>query len=147
DALPISAAIALVAGIIGRSYNISGTGLNQYIILLAKTGAGKEGAATGIENLVSAVRPIVPMVDRFIGPSAFASGQALIKVLDEQPCFVSILGEFGLTLQQLCDPRANSAQVMLRKVLLDLYNKSGWNKVLRSSVYSDTSKNTKLIRS
>ena len=145
--ISLAAAIALVAGIIGRSYNISGTGLNQYIILLAKTGAGKEGAATGIENLVSAVRPIVPMVDRFIGPSAFASGQALIKVLDEQPCFVSILGEFGLTLQQLCDPRANSAQVMLRKVLLDLYNKSGWNKVLRSSVYSDTSKNTKLIRS
>lgn len=145
--ISLAAAIALVSGIIGRSYNISGTGLNQYLILLAKTGTGKEGAAAGIENLVAAVRPMVPMVDQFIGPSAFASGQALIKVLDEQPCFVSVLGEFGLTLQQLCDPRANAAQVMLKKVLLDLYSKSGWNKILRSSVYSDTTKNTKLIRS
>lgn len=142
----LGAAIAITAGVCARSYNISGSGLNQYLILLAKTGSGKEGAATGIDNLIAAVRPQVPMVDQFIGPSAFASGQALIKVLDERPCFVSVLGEFGLTLQQLCDPRANSAQIMLKKVLLDLYSKSGWNKVLRSSVYSDTEKNTKIVQ-
>jgi hypothetical protein len=70
----------------------------------------------------------------------------LIKVLDDRPCFVSVLGEFGLTLQQLCDPRASSPQIMLKKVLLDLYSKSGWNKVLRSSVYSDTDKNTKIVQ-
>lgn len=144
--IALGAAIAITAGVCARSYNISGTGLNQYLILLAKTGAGKEGAATGIDNLIAAVRPRVPMVDQFIGPSAFASGQALIRVLDERPCFVSILGEFGLTLRQLCDPRANSSQIMLRKVLLDLYTKSGWNKVLRPSVYSDTDKNTNLVQ-
>jgi hypothetical protein len=144
--IAIGAAIALVAGICGRSYNVSGTGLNQYIILLAKTGAGKEGAATGIEELIAAIRPAVPMVDQFMGPSAFASGQALVKVLNDRPCFVSILGEFGLTLQQLCDPRANGPQIMLKKVLLDLYSKSGWNKVLRSSVYSDAEKNTKIVQ-
>lgn len=140
------AALGVVAGIVGRSYNISGSGLNQYLILLAKTGSGKEGAASGIENLISAVRPQIPMADEFIGPAAFASGQALIKVLDQRPCFVSILGEFGLTLQELSDPRANSAQKMLKKVLLDLYAKSGWNKTLRSSVYSDIEKNTKIIQ-
>jgi hypothetical protein len=144
--IALAAAIAVVAGVCARSYNISGTGLNQYIILLAKTGAGKEGAVTGIDNLIAAVRPQIPMVDQFVGPSAFASGQALIKVLDERPCFVSVLGEFGLTLQQLCDPRASSPQVMLKKVLLDLYSKSGWNKMLRSSVYSDTDKNTKIVQ-
>jgi hypothetical protein len=144
--IALGAALALCSGIAGRSYNISGAGLNQYLILLAKTGAGKEGAVTGIDNLVAAVRPQVPMVDQFVGPSAFASGQALIKVLDERPCFVSVLGEFGLTLQQLCDPRASSAQLVLKKVLLDLYSKSGWNKILRSSVYSDTEKNTKVIQ-
>lgn len=144
--IALGAAIAITAGVCGRSYNISGSGLNQYLILLAKTGAGKEGAVTGIDNLIAAIRPQVPMVDQFIGPSAFASGQALIKVLDERPCFVSVLGEFGLTLQQLCDPRASSPQIMLKKVLLDLYSKSGWNKVLRSSVYSDTDKNTKIVQ-
>jgi hypothetical protein len=142
----LAAAIALVAGIVGRSYNISGSGLNQYIILLARTGSGKEGAASGIESLIAAVRPQIPMADEFIGPAAFASGQSLIKVLDARPCFVSVLGEFGITLQEISDPRANSAQKMLKKVLLDLYAKSGWNKTLRSSVYSDIEKNTKIIQ-
>ena len=122
--IALAAAIALTAGIAGRAFNISGSGLNHYIILLAKTGSGKEGAATGIDALIQAVRPTVPMIDEFIGPSAFASGQALVRVLDQHPCFVSILGEFGLTLQQLCSPNANAAQVMLKKVLLDIYAKS-----------------------
>lgn len=142
----LAAAIALTAGVVGRSYNISGSGLNQYMILLAKTGSGKEGALSGIENLITAIRPQIPMADQFLGPAAFASGQALVKVLNDRPCFVSVLGEFGLTLQQLSDHRANSAQLMLRKVLLDLYAKSGWNRSLRSSVYSDTEKNTKIIQ-
>ena len=144
--IALSAAIGFMAGLCGRAFNISGSGLNQYIILLAKTGSGKEGAQMGIENLLAAVRTTVPMADQFLGPAAFASGQALIKVLNDKPCFVSILGEFGLTLQQLSDHRANSAQIMLRKVLLDLYAKSGWNRMLRSSVYSDTDKNTKIIQ-
>ncbi len=142
----LAAAIGIIAGVAGRSYNISGTGLNQYIILLARTGAGKEGALSGIESLLYATRMQVPMIEQFLGPAAFASGQALVKVLNERPCFVSVLGEFGLTLQQLSDSRANSASIMLRKVLLDLYAKSGWNRMLRSSVYSDTDKNTKVIQ-
>ncbi|AZF88180.1 DNA primase/helicase [Microcystis phage Me-ZS1] len=144
--IALAAAIAFVAGIVGRSYNISGTGLNQYIVLIAKTGSGKESAGQGIEKLISAVRPTVPMVDKFVGPSAFASGQALIKVLDERPCFASVLGEFGLTIKQMCDPRANPALVMLKRVLLDLYTKSGFDRTLQSSVYSDTEKNTKAVR-
>jgi len=144
--IALCAAISLVAGVVGRSYNISNSGLNQYMILLAKTGSGKEGALMGIENLLTAVRPTIPMVDEFIGPAAFASGQALIKVLNDQPCFVSVLGEFGLTLQQLSDHRANSAQIMLRRVLLDLYAKSGFNRMLRASVYADTEKNTQIVQ-
>lgn len=144
--IALCASIALTAGVVGRAFNVSGTGLNQYLIMLAKTGSGKEGAATGIDAMISAVRPQVPMIDEFIGPGAFASGQALIRVLDKNPCFVSVLGEFGLTLQQLCSPNANAAQVMLKKVLLDIYAKSGHSKVLRSSVYSDSDKNTKCIQ-
>lgn len=144
--IALAAALALTAGVAGRSYNISGTGLNQYLILLAQTGRGKEGAVMGIDNLIAAVRPQVPMADQYIGPAAFASGQALIRTLTKSPCFVSVLGEFGLTLQQLSDARANSAQIMLRKVLLDLYAKSGWNRMLQSSVYSDSEKNTQIIQ-
>ena len=142
----LAAALTLVAGVSSRSFNISGTGLNVYIVLLAKTGSGKEGALSGIEKLIAAVRPQVPMVDQFMGPAAFSSGQALIKVLNKKPCFFSVLGEFGLTLQEISDPRSNSATRMLKKVLLDLYAKSGATSVLRSSVYSDEEKNTSIVQ-
>ena len=145
--IALAAAIALTAGVCGRSYNISGAGLNQYIIILARTGSGKEGALSGIERMIASSRPTVPMVDQFMGPAAFASGQALVRVLNDRPCFVSVLGEFGLTLQQLSDSRANGPQLMLRKVLLDLYTKSGWQRTLQSSVYSDVEKNTSTIQS
>ena len=142
----LAAAIAMVSGVVGRQYNVSGTGLNQYIILLAGTGTGKEGAASGIDRLMNEVRKTVPSIDEFSGPAAFASGPALIKTIADKPCFLSILGEFGLTLQQLCDPRANSAQVTLRQVLLDLYQKSGWHTSLKASVYSDKEKNTSVVQ-
>lgn len=138
-------AIALLSGIVGRTYNISGTGLNQYLLLVAKTGTGKEDGQKAVERIFAAVRPQVAMIDQFAGPGAFASGQALIRVLDEKPVFLSMLGEFGLTLQALNDPRAPAAVVMLKRVLLDLYAKSGWNNVLRSTAYSDQEKNTKTI--
>jgi len=144
--IALCASLALTAGVVGRSFNISGTGLNQYLLVLAKTGSGKEGAATGIDAMVSAARATVPMIDEFVGPGAFASGQALVRVLDKNPCFVSVLGEFGLTLNAMCSPNANGAQIMLKKVLLDIYAKSGFSKVLRSSVYSESEKNTKAIQ-
>lgn len=138
-------AIGLVAGVVGRSYNISNTGLNQYLLLLARTGAGKDGMAKSINKLIATVRPQVPLAEEFLGPGSFASGQALIRTLDSRPCFVSVLGEFGLTLQALNDPRAPAAQIILRKVLLDLYAKSGWEDVLHSTAYSDNEKNTKNV--
>jgi len=144
--IALAAAIALVAGVAGRAFNISGSGLNQYIILLAKTGSGKEGALSGMENLLAEVKLKVPQADSFMGPAAFASGQALVRMLDTKPSFVSVLGEFGLTLQQLSDAKASSAQMMLRKVLLDIYAKSGWKRTLRASVYSDQEKNTKDVQ-
>jgi hypothetical protein len=47
----------------------------------------------------------------------------------------------------MSDPRSNSAVRMLKRVLLDLYSKSGINSILRSSVYSDEEKNTKIVQS
>ena len=147
--IALAATLALIAGIAGRSYNTpTGAGLNLYIILLAKTGSGKDSIQSGIEKLLKATRNAgVPMVEDFVGPAIFSSGQALIKVLEKKPCFFSILGEFGLTLQELSDPRSNGPTRMLKRVLLDLYGKSGANDVLRSSVYSDTDKNTAIVQS
>jgi len=141
----IVAALSMSAGIMGRQFNVSGTGLNLYCILLAKTGTGKEGGASGIERLLHEVRQKVPSVEVFLGPGTFASGQAIIRALDEKPSFFSVLGEFGLTLQMMSDPRAGSHLVVMRRVLLDLYGKSGKTSVLYSTAYSDKEKNTKML--
>jgi hypothetical protein len=145
--IAIGAAIGLMAGICGRAYNISGTGLNQYVLILAKTGTGKEAAASGIDRLMQEVKKLVPSAMEFLGPAEIASGQALVKYLAKYPSFVSIVGEFGLYLQEMCSPSANASQIHLRKTMLALYNKSGASDSLRPIIYSDKEKNTEVVRS
>lgn len=144
--ISLIASLGFAAGFLGRQFNISNTGLNQYLILLASTGTGKEYTSTGIDMLIANVRQQIPQADEFIGPGTFASGQALTRTLDKHNCFVSIMNEFGLTLQQVCDKNAGSHHVQLKKVWLDLFSKSGKNSILRPSVYSDSEKNTGLVK-
>lgn len=145
--IALAGAIGLMSGICGRSYNISRTGLNQYILLLAGTGTGKEAIASGIDKLMRYVKLKAPAALDFIGPTEIASGQALIKYLGKHPCFISVVGEFGLMLQAMCAYNATSSQIMLRKKLLELYNKSGEKDVLQPTIYSDKEKNTQIVQS
>jgi len=131
-----------MAGICGKAFNISNTGLNQYILLLAKTGMGKEGMAAGIDKLMSAVKAQVPTANEFIGPSHISSGQALVKFVHKNNSFVSILGEFGLRIQNMSAITASSHERMLKQILLELYNKSGGTDVYRASIYADSEKNS-----
>lgn len=139
-------AIGLVAGIIGRAYNVSGTGLNQYALLIAPTGTGKEGINAGISKLMKAVVGTiengVASARNFIGPAEIRSDAALLKWLAKSPCFVSVTGEFGLRLKSMAQPNASSSEIGLKRVLLDLYGKSGHGNVLNPMAYSDKDKNT-----
>lgn len=144
--IAIAGAIGLMAGITGKAYNISGSGLNQYVLLLALTGTGKEAMASGIEKLVREIQKQAPCIENFIGPAEIASGPALLKyIAKNSTSFVSIVGEFGLKLQQLSSPRASSSELTFKRALLDLYNKSGKDKMLRSTIYSDNQKNTENV--
>jgi len=155
--IALAAALGLMSGVCGRSYNVSGTGLNTYILLLAPTGTGKEAMNVGISKLMSYVQsggllgnegmPVMPAVKEFIGPAEISSGQALLKHVGKQRNFVSIVGEFGLTMKRLAHPRASTSEIMLKKVLLDLFNKSGKGQVLRPTIYSDKDKNTEDVAS
>jgi Protein of unknown function (DUF3987) len=145
--ISLAAAMGLMCGIVGRSYNVSTTGLNQYILFLAKTGTGKEAASSGIDRIMDAVKQQVPAAIDFVGPSELASGQALIKQLNRFPCFVAIMGEIGLTLQSMNNLHAGPTQINLRKTLLTLYMKSGRGQTFRQMIYSDKEKNTPIIMS
>ncbi len=139
--IAIAGAIGLMAGICGKAYNVSGTGLNQYVILIAQTGSGKEACASGIDKLMNKIKLQVPTANDFLGPAEIASGQALVKYLNAHPCFVSILGEFGIRLQSISNPHANGSEKGLLRILLDLYNKSGHGRDFRPTIYSDKEKN------
>lgn len=146
--IALATAIAFVAGVVGRSYNTSTrAGLSQYIALLAKTGTGKEAASSSISRLLTLARAKVPAATQYIGPSVFASGPALHRVLGERPCFVSVLGEFGLLLQKMSNRNANAADLTLLKTILDCYGKSGYGEMLHPSVYSDKEKNVGAVAS
>lgn len=145
--IALAGAIGLMAGICGRAYNVSNIGLNHYVLLLATTGRGKEAAKAGISKLMKQVTATIPNASDFIGPGDIASGPALTKYMGINPCFVSILGEFGVTLQQMCAPNAPSAQISLRKTMLDLFMKSGSQDTLSPSIYSDKMNNTHSVQS
>lgn len=149
--IALVAALGFLAGIAGRAWNVSGTGLNLYLMMLAPTGRGKEAMATGINSIASAVERNhhFEAIWQFIGPGDMASGAGLLRHLSERitPSFVSLTGEIGLRLQQMSSGNANIADITLRRALLDLYAKSGGGQVVRPSVYSDKKNNVEAIHS
>lgn len=145
--ISLAAAIGFLAGMMGRSFNCMGSGLNQYILLLGATGTGKDELSKFPERIITQVQDSIPSIREFRGPGTFASGQALIKQLGRHPCFCSVLGEFGHTIKELSNPSANGSQLMLRKTLLLLYGSSGADGSLQPMVYSDADKSTNEVKS
>jgi hypothetical protein len=138
------AADCFIGGIGGRAFNISGTGLNQYNLLLAETGYGKGAVENCIDRLVHFVIEyataklysiVVSDLKLHIGPT-FASGQGLIAQLGVSNCFSSTLDEFGLLLARISDDKANGADKAFYSNLLQLYNKSGYLQTFKGVKYS-----------
>lgn len=156
EKISLTAAIGLLAGIVGRAYNVSGTGLNMYLLMLANTGSGKEAISNGIHKLMTAVSSmtatpiegasITPSARQFIGPEELASAPALFKALTKQPCFLVMPGEFGLKLQTMASEKASSNDILLKRSLLTLYSKSGHGAVWGGMNYSDKEKNVDAIQ-
>ena len=112
-------ALGLLSGICGRAYNVSGTGLNHYLMLLGVTGVGKDAAGAGINRIVNILAECPDpannllrneAIRQFLGPSQIAQGQAVGAFLASMgtPCCVSVIGEFGYRLKQITDPRAKT---------------------------------------
>ena len=138
-------------GVTGRSFNVSGTGLNQYIMLLAPTGTGKEAINRGISKITTILNAASngsDPVSKYIGPSEIRSDAGLLKCLAKSPCFVSVVGEFGLRLKRMKNDRGGIPhEVALKGVLLDLYSKSGAGEMLGAMAYSDAEKSQAAVHS
>lgn len=148
----LAAALGYMAAA-GRVWNVSGTGLNIYAMVVAPSGSGKEMVRSGVDLIAKVASEHTPQnlalpagPASLIGPSELASGQGVIRQFSNgKKSFVSVIGEFGLRLKAMASPRASSHELQLMRTLLDLYALSGKNKRLNSTAYSDSAKDTAIL--
>lgn len=141
----IVGALGLMAGIAGRSWHIPDSGLNLYVVLVARSAIGKEAMHSGISKLLSAAMEQFPDAEDRVDFSDFVSGPALLKVCLDNPCFVNVAGEIGhkfLAMSKGNDPSMRSFQ----KVLTTLYSKSGPDGVAGGMTYSNRENNVASTR-
>ncbi|WP_083671973.1 DUF3987 domain-containing protein [Sphingomonas montana] len=131
-------ALGLLAGICGREWNISGSGLNVYIVLVARSGIGKEAMHQGVSRLIAAARRAGAIIaDEFVSFDDFVSGSALVKGCLHRQSFVNVAGEIGHKFRMMADDRDPIARG-LRKQMTTLYSKSGHDDTAGGLVYSNT---------
>lgn len=146
--IALAGAIGVMSGVAGRAYNISGHGLNQYTLLIGQTGCGKGAMRTGVNKLFASVKHKLPSASEFMGPGAIASQQAIVKYMSGgRTSIISMLGEFGHTMQALCQRGAPPHLVGIRQFLLLAYDFSGKGITMEPTIYSDKEKNTQAILS
>lgn len=136
--MAVVAALALWAGIVGRNINVSGSGLNLYLLMIAGTGRGKEGMASGISKLIEAIAKTVPPA-RDLLTGRFASSQAILQHLKNHPATLSAQGEGEYLLRGLTSPKASQNDKELLRTFLDLYHKSGYGQVFTGYRKADIS--------
>lgn len=137
----IISSLAALTALLGISSNKvltpTGAGINQYSLLIAPTGRGKDWLRAGVGLIYNQIE-----ADSILGPSSFASGVALVKSLQQQPTMLTIAGEYGVILNRVLDKKAAGYELDYVKTLLEIYSLSGAGGKFHGHVYADEEKNT-----
>lgn len=141
----ITAALGFMAGICGKVWVIPKSGLNLYIVLVARSGIGKEALHDGISALITAALPLTPVAGNFVDFTEFASGPALIKACAGNQSFVNVSAEIGRKFLAMASSRDTSMQT-LRTQMTNLYMKSAPNSIAGGISYSSQENNVESIR-
>src|SRR4030043_154805 len=129
----ICSALGFCAGLFARSYTVSRSrNLNLFLILLAKTGMGKNELTSGAARLFEALIDQIPAIISQINIQTYiASGQALLKDVTAQPCKAYFMGEFAEDLRRWYKG-FSSTDIELFKTILKLFD----NDTIGNMIYS-----------
>lgn len=117
----IAATLGLLAGVCGRGYRTyTGKDLALYLILVARSGIGKDSTHEGIPLMIKLAS--VPMAEGFVRAQDYVSGEALHKELLREPGFLALQGEFGRKLKRMSNAMDTPMQ-NLRTVMTNAYGK------------------------
>lgn len=138
----IIGALGLLAGICGKAWYIPNSGLNVYLILVARSAIGKEAMHTGVSALIKAASVRAPAIMQFVDFTDFASGPALMKACAANTSFVNVTGEWGRKLKRLAqDDGRDTGMATLRTMMTNLYQKSGPQAIVGGITYSNKDSN------
>lgn len=130
----------------GRKYNVDGSGLNLFMMLIGGTGRGKGVVKGAIDRLVAEVmmESQNPNLTAPFNYEIAVSESGIRKALSKQNPICAYEEELGLSLMPLTSQKASSNDTGLRKILTRLYD-SGEGKILGRKEASDQDRTRELV--
>lgn len=143
----ITAALGLMAGICGKAWHIPKSGLNLYIVLVARSAIGKEALHDGISSVVNACLSKSPIFGNFVDFTEYASGPALIKACSQSTSFVNVSGEWGRRMKRIAvEDDREGPMTTLRTQMTNLYQKSSPRSIVGGIGYSSQENNIEALQ-